>query len=112
MFSVRGSQNHVLGIPFSSKEEIMGWRSPTHGAGDLAFADGIELEGVPTICKVFKGFGLVFRIVGAIRLYISVQGLGRHRVDRWHDFSGHEWRHGRSAGLLEVVVIGRQRGKA
>ena len=47
----------------------------SHGTGDLALTDGIELEGIPFVNHVLER-------IGSIELHqsIAVDGFGRHRA--------------------------------
>ena len=45
----------------------------SHGTGNLALADGIELEGFPSVNHVLEGFGST-----ELHVSIAIDGFGRH----------------------------------
>lgn len=47
----------------------------SHGTGDLALANGIELEALPSVNHVLEGFGSI-----ELHESISVDGFSRHRA--------------------------------
>ena len=90
------SSAHNYNVALSVRVQILEVAT-SHGAGDLALADGCELEGLPFFGQVFEELGL------AIDRYvtIAVDRLDGHAAHGWGiGFGGCWWGHGTSISKL------------